>query len=713
MFKKIQKIDYKYFICVAITLGLLALSFLFLNSYVRLWESIKDFGLSIAYYFCELFYIPYQFQPTINEITDTSQNIINHFKNIDFSNFKTFFEMGFRSSLNSDTFLRYLNSLFNGLLRFSKILLLLIPIIILIVLMYRRYFTENNHQPNEDSKPLKLFKSLELNVYISIKTWVKSFCNFLLERKYFLYIWFGILSIYFNFFTIIIEFLSFYFYFAISFNFISIFKQLYKFIVDLIPLIKFVPLSIWLVLAVFVFNRIRKNIAYQRLNHYEMRNRGFINSTGQVSMICSSMGKGKTTALTDMALSQEVMFRDKAFEMILDNDLKFPNFPFIVFEKEIQRAIIYHQIFNLASARLWIRKKRSRFEKQKTNEKCFDYDFNKYGLYYDDNLKNIYLFEMLENYVQLYFVYIIESSLLVSNYGIREDNVLQDLGNFPMWHSDFFKVNTQYASAYSRHAHILDFDMLRLGKKVVENNIKMNAFEFGVIVITEGGKERKNTLELKEVKKNIETTNQKNDLFNMWLKMARHSATIDNYPFIKVLIDEQRPESMGADVRELCEKIIFIRDKTEIRTPLMFFWFETIVYDFLKNKFSNLYYRYRFVRSDNTLFLYLIKKIVSGYVHYYERLKNTFSYHKLMIESEKGTLDNVFEKSEYYIMHKKIYSKRFATDCFSDFFVKKSLASPIGLNDIEEYEHEKATLDELNRQNSYFINELMEYTQKE
>lgn len=64
------------------------------------------------------------------------------------------------------------------------------------------------------------------------------------------------------------------------------------------------------------------------------------------------------------------------------------------------------------------------------------------------------------------------------------------------------------------------------------------AFEFGVVAITEIGKERGNNLELKEVKKGTEEANQKNDLFNSWLKMCRHSATVDNFSFIKVFTDE-------------------------------------------------------------------------------------------------------------------------------------------------------------------------------
>ena len=58
-------------------------------------------------------------------------------------------------------------------------------------------------------------------------------------------------------------------------------------------------------------------------------------------------------------------------------------------------------------------------------------------------------------------------------------------------------------------------------------------------------------------------------------------------------------------------------------------------------------------------------------------------------------------------MHKKIYSKRFSTDCFSDFYYMRALRSDIGICDLEEYETEKASMQELELQNSYFMNDLM------
>ena len=40
-------------------------------------------------------------------------------------------------------------------------------------------------------------------------------------------------------------------------------------------------------------------------------------------------------------------------------------------------------------------------------------------------------------------------------------------------------------------------------------------------------------------------------------------------------------------------------------------------------------------------------------------------------------------------MFKKIYSKRFSTDCFSDFFTQKALKSKLGLNDLQEFKRYK------------------------
>ncbi len=321
-------------------------------------------------------------------------------------------------------------------------------------------------------------------------------------------------------------------------------------------------------------------------------------------------------------------------------------------------------------------------------------------------LKQTDIWETIETYAQLYFIYIVQSSLIISNYSVRTDDIYCSLGNFPMWNSDFFTRDSKTIDCYSRHAHILDFDSLRLGKKVIEENKNADGFEFGVIVITEIGKERGNNLELSEKKKKDETANQKNDLFNSWLKMVRHSATVDNYPFVRVITDEQRPESWGADARDLCE-IVSIKESSETYLAMPFFSLAELLYGWLFGKFSNLYYRYRYVRSDNTLPMYLLKSITAKIQHYYTGIYNRFGYCALRVQIESGTQDGERTENKYYLMNKKIYSKRFSTDCFSDFFTEKALRSTVGIDDLREYATEKATFDELTAQNSYFVGDLL------
>ena len=184
--------------------------------------------------------------------------------------------------------------------------------------------------------------------------------------------------------------------------------------------------------------------------------------------------------------------------------------------------------------------------------------------------------------------------------------------------------------------------------------------------------------------------------------MIRHSATVDNFPFVKVITDEQRPESWGADARDLCE-IVHIREGGETRLAMPFFFVAELLYSFLFGKFVNLYAKYRYTRGDNTLSMYILKTVAAKIQHYYSGIYNTFGYCTLKVQIESGTQDGQLDENKYYLSNKKIYSKRFSTDCFSDFFTKKALRSPVGIDDLQEYGTEKATFGEMGLQHSYFI----------
>ena len=114
----------------------------------------------------------------------------------------------------------------------------------------------------------------------------------------------------------------------------------------------------------------------------------------------------------------------------------------------------------------------------------------------------------------------------------------------------------------------------------------------------------------------------------------------------------------------------------------------------------------RFIRGDTTLAIYLLKLICSALYKRNAELYNKYGYSISHIEKERGTMDGKIEKKRYYLMNRKVYSNRFSTDCFSDYFNEMARKTKIGLNDYIEYETAKASVEELKLQNSYFINAL-------
>ena len=686
-------------VTVVISVIFLGLTAIFWQSYVRFGETCKDFGLSAVYYVCELFGIDYSFTPTVTEYSGVLQWEI--LLPDDWDGFTASAKEYFALFISGENFAGYWAKVGDVMLVAAKVIAVILPCVIVLLLVVVRMYRQGNTKHNQDTKPLRVFKVISKYTYQPIKRAMLSYREYLSEHKGIWVCWIILGVFHLNLASIVTGFFAYYFYFVLSFDVANLYVQVCKLFIDLQVIFRHFPW--WSIVTVcwLLFNRWRKNIALNRLRHYEARNCGFINELPIVSMACGSMGKRKTTLITDMVLSQEVMFRQKALEILQNNDMKFPYFPWVKFEDELRRCMEHGTVYNLASVKTWVALKRSRFIRHRNAQtQLYGYDYAHYGTTFDDSLKISRLFEVLETYAMAYFIYVIHSSLIVANYSIRTDNVLLDNGNFPLWLTDFFPKNRR---TESRHAHILDFDVLRLGKKVIENNPRAGSFEFGVVAITEIGKERGNNLELKEVKKGAEDTNQKNDLFNSWLKMCRHSATVDNFPFIKVFTDEQRPESWGADARDLAD-IINIASCGELRLALPFYTIEEMISEWAFNRFLSLYYDFRFRRGDNTLLVHILKSVVSWLWRRNLRIYNRFGYSILKIEKERGTMDGKTENKKYYLMNAKIYAKRFSTDCFSDYFNDLARHSHVGLMDYLEYATEKASVAELRVQNSYFIN---------
>lgn len=620
---------------------------------------------------------------------------------------------------------------------------IVVELFIAVWILWQRFLFTEKIGHGQDTTYLKRWKAGPDRVYRRVKSWVFDFWKFFRESRYkplLIAIW--VLN--FNLIAIAVELAAFYFYFIATFEWEALIVQVTRLLIDGLIMFFTTPFPVWAVIGYILFDRFRRKIGFGILRAHEAENCDFLKKLPVVSMILGTMGTGKTTMLTDAGLSQQNVFRDKAKDLLFQADLKFPDFPWQRFEDALRGATEHHKrafavrrmcedeekyrdvlaeigldglrywekkgdrgIWSLSSCRAFVARKKAIYEACPTAHNLFGYNVEKYADTYKDGLTVAHLFDILEEYAQLYYLYATRSPLLVSNYAVRSDAVQQDIGNFPEWNMDFFERDLDESEENSRCAHIVDFDTLRLGNLVDPQNPNKGSFEFGVTLLSEIGKERGNSVENRGKKKNDEEANAVNDGFNARLKMSRHAAVIANYPFIKIFTDEQRAESWGADARDLC-KLVTIKEHGDTRIAMPFFSLEGLIYEIIYPKFKEFYYTLRFTRGDNTLTGYLAKKLFCAFYHHYTKIVNTFGYSILTIDLKDGTTDGEGEGEmfEYYLSHKKIYSNRFSTDCYADLFATASMRASVGIDDYPQYKTTRATWDEMELQNSYFVREM-------
>lgn len=728
-FKKCKS-DHRHIVCFFVTLISIGMGFLFPNSIPRLAETFRDLGLSIAYYFCELIF------PDNNPIQVTvvgpqswmfAESIWKPIKLFPYTweEFKVLWNQYWQLFISKENLIDYWIALGDLLYNLSKLMLVVVPLILILTMWIGSYKSKYCTDRNRKSGPLKRFERFLFKRIYPIISWFKSFVLFCTVHRDYIRIWAFLWLMHFNIISIIVAFLSYYLYFTPSWDIVSLYPQVLKLLTDLTPMIRFVPGIAWFMLGVYIYNRVCRSMAFTRLYHQERCNRAFLGDRGIVTTVYGEMGIGKTQMVTSMALSAEIEQFDAAFEIMIETDAKYPNFPWQIFRDELKKKIDSRVIVDLPTCRCWVRKARIYFDyisenytpeewkerrkhcKYIKNDYTFGYDYVHYRTTYNDELKISHLYEALEDYACAYLAFTVKTTLLFANYSIRVDSILQDLGNMPIRDSDFFNRPPEYQEAYSRHAHIIDIDMLRLGKKMIQDNPKARRVSFGVYVITEIDKEFKNMQELKEMKINEKACNQKNDLHNACMMMIRHACVIANRVFVRIIADLQRPEAWGAGGRELGE-IIYIYDKSELSPALPFFspyWFFQGIFSWIKSKWDGFYNAYIVNRSDSTLFVYLCHNITALINNHYDKVMGKFGSQTLKLELQSGRMDGEVKKGKWYLMTKKDRSRRYRTACLEAVF-ESYKPNTMHIDDYIQYAGEVGTDEENQLQNSYFQNDI-------
>ncbi len=725
----LQQRDRRHLLCSLITLLSVLVGFLFPNSLPRLAEAFWDLGTSIAYYFCKLLFqdanpisptintLPsWQFAPElwqrISILPETWEEFLNYWG--------TFLSLLF----DQYNFLFYWYAVTDFLFYASRILLLLMPAFASVILILSKSKSKICTERGKKSKPLIIFEGFLFRYVYPAVAWCKSFRQFLKDNPGYIRSWLVIWALHFNFFSIGVSLIGYYFYLVSSWDLLSIYTQLLKLQRDVAPVVRFVPGLLWLAFFWWIYSYVCSTVAFRYLDAAEKANRNVIEQSAIITCVSGEPGLGKTQLITSMALTAQVKLFDDAFDIMLTRAAQFPNFPWQDFRDHLKWLVDRRIICDINQAKRYIARRKTGYDYlteclsfrqlRRTLRKhpeawyyFYGYDYIHYRSTYNDELKIIHLYDALESYAAAFLVFSLQSNLLFSNYSIRTDSILKDKGNLPLRNNDFFDRDPEMQEVYSQHAHIIDFDVLRLGRKIKENNEKANGAPVGVIVVSEIDKEFKNMQLLKETKINADETNQKNDLHDAALMMIRHGVVIDYKPFVCVLADLQRPEAWGAGGREL-GNVMFIADKSAMQPMLPFYssyWFTEGIFSWVKKKWNKYYADYQYRRSDETLMVFLLRNVMTAIGNHYERINGLFGMKVLLVEIQSGRLDGNIRKDKWRILAKKDYSKRYRTDCLQSVFDKVK-PNTMHIDDFQQYAGELASRRECELQNSYFQNDV-------
>ena len=621
-----------------------------------------------------------------------------------------------RALYDLDNLQAYLVWVSKGMLNVSRILLLVLPIwLILKIILKQIIFSGNKKEASADGVMVRFLKWVYKRLLLPVWRFVVRQWEFLCDKKGRWYRWIlvALWLLNLNIITMGMELIAFYYFFLgtffvdpASFFTESLLGLPIKGLIDIAVMFSGAPTVFWICVGWLLFDWLRRRKGLDLLRHREAMNCGFAKALPLVVLFVGPMGVKKTTMLTDIALSLVNVFRRNALEILFKYDLLFPNFPIQRFEETLKEAMEDHTVYNLPSVVEWV-------DALKYDGELFGYDEDTFG---DDRvgaLKVTTIYDALKEYGKAYFIYVC-AQYIMSNYSIRTDDKKKDeKGCFPLWDGDFFQRDPRKQKELEKYAHILDQEILRLGKTVIEDSRNAGTFGFGIYTNTELGKSRGNQNSLEGVSKDAEEANQKNDLYPYSHKMIRHAEVmIDNKPFVSFLSDEQRPESIPADLRDNLEVVTILScSKLELTMPN--FAVADLIYHWIYEPAMETYYKLRNVRKDNCLLVFLLRVGVSLMSRFYARYYDQFGEFTLQVQKESGRAYGNNKSSagdaeihEYYLSTKKIYSNRFSTDCYSDFFKKRQLESDIGINDYPCYSGLKMTVEEMDQQHDYFIMDL-------
>lgn len=189
-----------------ISVGLVLLGvFVFQSSYIRLWETLQDFGRSIGYYFCEVFGLPHNIVPTVLDSSQASGNVTVPLPD-NFAEFKTDVFIYIKLLVDRDNFYGWTSHIAGVMTEITKALIIIIPCFIGMWFYIKHLYGKHNTKHGKDTVPLRVFKFISRFTYQPIKRFVQGYAAFIEENSWIKVCWIIVCILHLNIASIVFAF---------------------------------------------------------------------------------------------------------------------------------------------------------------------------------------------------------------------------------------------------------------------------------------------------------------------------------------------------------------------------------------------------------------------------------------------------------------------------------------------------------------------------
>lgn len=705
----------KYRIILAILLVAIITATVFNFASHRLFlKSGKELIDSIVYYFRSIFSLEEISKEGASVLT-FDESIIKSILPIDIEVFGYRFLSTFQIMFNGNFFKISWTGFLTWLTKATNIVLLLaVPIVAVIIVYYNLIiFKANEEKPSKQSKPLKIFLWLQDKVYYPIKYFfIELYYEFRYTKIFF--IGFILIALYnINIISFIFTFIAWYLYFVFSIDLISIWYLFCKLLICISPLLHPFFWPFWIIGFIALAEWLKIKRAYAKLEDMYASNDEFVDELGIITGIYGVPGSGKNLLEVAIATQKERSLRIQAFNQLMEIRSEFPDFPFRYLEIDIENLKEKNEIVNKIQVEYYFRD----FFKNKDNLYGYDLSINKVEHY--DKLKVSNIIDELIDYAQLYYIYI--SSLAASTYSLRYDKGIELSNAFPGLRYNFFHRDFRNDQE-SENAKIFDLNLIRLNNQLDNENDdtgglfkpkkdkNITLFDYGLLTLSEFGKDRGNRYSNQSRKdKKVKPSN---DGTANCLGVLRHLTTVRHKQYGFIIWDEQKLSAFSGVEAAMAETNIFIsKQNKNQKTTLPLWLFEDTIIEWFSSRYNFLYQKYIHLRSDQTLFSYIVSHISSYFNNLNRNLINTFGFRRVALSLSGVNVNGAQEQcgdDSFFLMNKIVFSNRYETDCYKGFFDNLKRQAKEGINQLDSFKKSAASIEELVKTNGYFATELAE-----